>query len=77
VFMTFVLLVLWASNGFQKLGIGTVGLIALKCVLIGRGSQHLRTEAQENAPWPAPKRRRCATRSPKEPNSRLLLERMI
>src|SRR5262245_40974931 len=27
--MAFVVLVLWASNGFQKLGIDTVGLIAL------------------------------------------------
>ena len=27
--MAFVLLVLWASNGFQDLGIGTVGVIAL------------------------------------------------
>src|SRR5262245_51703501 len=27
--MAFVLLVLWASNGFQVLGIGTVGVIAL------------------------------------------------
>lgn len=28
-FMAFVLLVVWASSGFQKLGIGTVGFIAL------------------------------------------------
>src|SRR5690349_18180045 len=28
-FMAFVLLVLWASNGFEDLGIRTVGLIAL------------------------------------------------
>jgi len=27
--MGFVLLVLWASTGFQRLGIGTVGLVAL------------------------------------------------
>lgn len=29
VFMSFVLLVLWASNGFRELGVGIVGLIAL------------------------------------------------